>query len=109
MNKETKKRWCPYIKQTKRKHESGFRCFEIGYIADDLTTKVVIGKYSDHVWSYSIKPRTMDLNMDIMPGGEIRLHSFEGVKWRYAGSSAILESGWPDEEEINKYLTTQDE
>lgn len=45
----------PYFKKTRRKHDSGFACMEIGYcLVEDgrVTEKIVIGENTDHVWAY---------------------------------------------------------
>lgn len=46
-----KGKWFPYIKPTRRKHDSGYRMFEVGYIFEDEKTKIVIGDTADHIWN----------------------------------------------------------
>jgi len=71
----------PYIKPTRNKHESGFRCFEVGYIdeIDDknkVTKKRVLGTGSDHIFQdYMMligETKPFSLNMDLTMDGYIR-------------------------------------
>jgi len=43
---------CPYIKPTRRIHDSGFRIFEAGYCSekDGKFIRQVISSGSDHIW-----------------------------------------------------------
>lgn len=86
----------PYFKPTRRKHESGYRIVEIGYITVSGDRKQVIGECSDHIsWMEGLTEpgrRQPSINIDVDDGGHIRIYS--GFKWQdddYALSSALLE------------------
>lgn len=79
----------PYIKPTRYIHDSGFFCFEVGYILkiDDknrVTEKQVLGKGSDHIYQdYSMlssKKEPFSLNMDLTRDGHIRLFTHKEGK-----------------------------
>lgn len=92
-----------YIKPTRFKHDSGYRCFECGYILEmtDKNTvkrKQVLSTGSDHIYQDYMslienKPKYC-LNMDLTMDGYIRLWSHHGkVVWesdKYLLSSAEL-------------------
>lgn len=89
----------PYIKPTRHVHESGFRCFEVGYrkIGEDnrVSEKKVLGEYSDHIFTpSSVLGRSVSqINIDLTKDGYIRFFSWEGLlKWsmEYALSSMEL-------------------
>ena len=98
----------PYIKPTRRKHDSGFRMFEVGYCTlgkdNRLEAKRVLGETSDHIWVRSFevlgdKP-IQSLNIDLTMDGYIRFFCHdEGsqkgytLRWQdedFTFSSAIL-------------------
>jgi len=94
------KAYC-YIKPNRHKHDSGFRCFEVGYltIVKDKTKmkdKLVLGDYSDHIWFYDFLKENKDnkdLNMDLLIDGYIRIWSYEPLWWgslKFVCSSARL-------------------
>ena len=63
------KGYCPYVKQTRRKHDSGYRMFEVGYVnKNDTKDIIVIGSCCDHVW---IRCKN-DVSCDILDDGRIR-------------------------------------
>jgi hypothetical protein len=83
-----------YIKPTRLKHESGFRCFELGYctIGNDnkVDKKFVLSNWSDHMHTdfmqllgWGVVPLNMDLTLD----GHIRIWGSEKhiVKWEGEG------------------------
>ena len=93
-----------YIKPTRYKHDSGFRCFEVGYILkmdyknNKVVEKKVLGTGSDHIFQdYMMligeSPR-FRINMDLTCDGYIRIFSHGGqIVWDnedYAPSSAEL-------------------
>ena len=74
----------PYIKLTRFKHESGFRCFEVGYILkmskdNKVIKKQIIGTCSDHInQDYMMlinKFKPFCLNLDLTMDGYIRFFS----------------------------------
>ncbi len=76
----------PYIKPTRRVHESGFRCFEVGYILkmskdNKVAKKQVLGEYSDHIFQdYMMltgETKPFCLNMDLTMDGYIRLFTHD--------------------------------
>lgn len=95
----------PYIKPTRRKHDSGFGVFEVGYCKSNggyVTEKMILGERSDHIYFTNMfdevdivdiaarkigagyKPRkrgkgTFHLNMDLTLDGYIRF--FRDFKW----------------------------
>ena len=96
----------PYIKPTRRVHDSGYRLFEIGYCEVEgarVARKRVLGECSDHIWVRSMgclgDAPIESLNIDLTRDGYIRffVHD-EGrakgyhLKWQndIALSSSIL-------------------
>lgn len=101
-----------YIKPTRFKHDSGYRCFEVGYCSvDDKNNAVnieVLGNSTDHIWSYKCLlreaiPEASTWSMDLLNNGYIRIFSFYGeLKWTtpYGLSSMnweLIPSDKPDE------------
>lgn len=88
-----------YIKPTMRTHDSGYRCFEVGYCVVKnarVVDKLVLGNGSDHIWYNSLfkTSRQLDINMDLTLDGYIRIFSHSGTfRWEHdvALSSATLE------------------
>jgi len=83
MDKTTKKDWIKllrenkaycYIKPTRHKHESGFKCFEVGYLIinrqNRVEDKLVLGTYSDRNLNFNLQP-----NLDLTLDGYIRIYS----------------------------------
>lgn len=60
--------WTPYFKVTRRHHDSGFRCFEVGYCkvpyGQRATHKVVVGYVVDHIATayYGLTPFQVDID-----------------------------------------------
>jgi len=81
----------PYIKPTRLKHDSGYRCFEIGYCDLDQKTKravniEVLGTCTDHVWLQNALEHIKDLNLDLTTNGYIRIYGLNPniiFKWEY--------------------------
>ena len=70
--------WEPYFRPTRKVHDSGFRCFECGYLVlgDDYKAakKVVIASGVDHISNWFMncdKPTAID--MDLLLDGNIRV------------------------------------
>jgi len=90
------KAWC-YIKSNRRKHDSGFGCFEVGYLTlggdNKMKEKIILGEYSDHIWFYEIP--NLDINMDLSLDGYTRIFSSPVILWwgslGWVGSSVKLE------------------
>lgn len=106
--------WECYIKPTTRAHESGFRCFEIGYgvfNGGKIVKKVILSNYSDVVHLYDLFIRGAAFGserfcprLDLMAGGYIRLlPSANPFHWiALASSDAMLEAGTIDQDECEK-------
>lgn len=79
-----------YIKPTTKKHDSGYRMFEVGYLTegDDLKAKekLVLG-YSDCLWitDYELltgkvsSPEYTSISFDILLDGHIRIWGYDNV------------------------------
>lgn len=101
--------WNPYIKPTRKIHDSGYRCFETGYINEN-DEKVVIGSYTDHVWNFNHKGMPEFINMDLARNGCIRFFSHgEGIKWEDEDcySTMTLVAGKVSDEVIAKLKLNQ--
>lgn len=83
-----------YMKPTRRKHDSGFRVFEVGYCTigkgNKVVDKIVLAQYSDHVNTdyMSLIPGELPpicINMDLTVDGYIRIWSSgkETLCWEY--------------------------
>ena len=91
----TSKKASCYIKPNMYRHESGFRCFEVGYLIlgrdNKVDDKLVLGKYSDHIWN----DKGFELSMDLTLDGYIRIWNNGGIVWwgstEFTTSSASLE------------------
>lgn len=85
---KTKGRSMLYIKPLRRKHESGFRIMEVGYIGFDSTKREVLGECSDNIHT-DFKQLYSDLkipiNMDCTMDGYIRMWGSEKheLYWKY--------------------------
>lgn len=73
-----------YIKPNRHIHESGYRCFEVGYCTvekERIKDKLILSEWSDHFWHrreiLTDKP-PLEFNMDILKDGYIRV--FNGAK-----------------------------
>ena len=81
------KEYTPYIKPTRYVHDSGFRCFEVGYckIGKDnrVIDKKVIGIGTDHIWIENLTSsnRNVDVNLDLTRDGYIRFFSKFPLRW----------------------------
>jgi len=93
-----------YIKPNRYVHDSGFRCFEVGYLTigagNRMEDKLVLNATSDHIQLYNdyinngLKP-----NLDLLLDGYIRIYSLgakrEELYWwgnmDFVCSSAQLE------------------
>jgi hypothetical protein len=76
-----------YIKKNRYKHDSGFGCFEVGYIIIEnakMKDKLIIGEYTDHIWFNHLfkKEDLHTLNLDVTTDGYIRFFSHINIiKW----------------------------
>lgn len=101
-------KWFAYIKPTRRKHESGYRMFEVGYIRHDESEKVVLGSCTDHIWNMRMLGQRF--NIDLLNNGCIRFHADQGVMWdnnEWAVSTMGLEAGWVSDGIIEKLKSKQ--
>ena len=77
-DKIIKEKFLPYIKPTRRKHDSGFRIFEVGYCKLDgknrVSEKMVMGECSDSIWFRDLPTNKLfSLNIDLTYDGYIRI------------------------------------
>lgn len=87
--------WEPYFRPTRRVHDSGFRCFECGYlqVGDDkrAAKKVIIGVSVDHISNWLFNSPLGDgtaIDMDLLKDGHIRLFNHkQRLYWSLPGWS----------------------
>lgn len=99
--------WEPYFKPTTRVHDSGFRCFECGYlqIGDDkkVEKKVIIGVSVDHIsnWLFNAGPLGdggPGIDMDLLRDGHIRVFNHrQQLFWSLPGWSDAEIVGHPSQ------------
>ena len=86
-------KWEPYFRPTRRVHDSGFRCFECGYLIMSgnarAEKKVVIGTYVDNISNADFDGSIQEIRMDLLLDGNTRLFNH-----RYALFWDI--PGWSD-------------
>lgn len=92
-------RYLPYFRLTRKKHESGYLCMEVGYCMDD--GYLPVGYHSDVINLYDLlrplHPSSWHWNIDSADYGYFRLFGTNEVHWAEpVYSSAILEEGPPD-------------
>lgn len=72
------KAYC-YIKPNRYKHESGFRCFEVGYMTvgndNKVEDKLILNLTSDHIQLYQYSDVKLKPNLDLMLDGYIRIYN----------------------------------
>ena len=96
-----KQAYC-YIKPNRHIHDSGWRCFEVGYMTlgewNKVKDKLVLGDYSDHIQPFDYLDfkdgNVSSLNIDLTRDGYIRIHSHISIWWGsidYAVSSATIQ------------------
>lgn len=86
-----------YIKPTENIHDSGYGCFEVGYIIinrhNKKKHKLILGEYSDHIWNHESKG--VYISMDLLLDGYIRIFNNGHILWwgslNFTTSSATLE------------------
>ena len=114
--------WEPYFKPTARVHDSGFRCFECGYLQigdkNKAAKKVVIATMIDHImfseW-LSTKWVPQEVNLDLLKSGEIRIYNLERhLYWSIPGSSDACittnkEKTWPAYKDLDEIWKKQSE
>lgn len=78
---------CPYIKPTRRIHDSGFRVFEVGYCEEKdgkTIEKKVLGNCSDHIWIRGMEilgDKSLEsIHMDLTKDGYIRFFIWDEGK-----------------------------
>lgn len=100
-------KYVPCFKASRRKHESGWRMFEVGYMSCDSDEPdkdlIVWGTFPDviHIWEEYFPMGVFSLNFDISPKGWIRVRAMRKdmkVRWNFlASSDLMLEEGDPAE------------
>lgn len=98
-------RYHPYFRVTRKKHDSGYLIFEVGYCMDD--GYLPIDQCSDVIHMYDLlhfaDPNNWHLNIDSAAYGYFRIFGDKELRWRRpVVSSAILEEGVPDYTELEK-------
>ena len=83
----------PYIKPNRHVHDSGYRCFEVGYILEmtedrKVKEKQVLGEYSDHIYQdYMMlvgESKPFSINIDLTTDGYLRFFSHgKTLAWDY--------------------------
>lgn len=86
--------WEPYFRPTTRVHDSGFRCFECGYLQigdnNKAKKKVIIARGVDHItnWLFSLDNTAVPFDMDLLRDGNIRLFNCkQPIFWDIPGFS----------------------
>jgi hypothetical protein len=114
--------WC-YIKPTMYRHDSGYRCFEVGYLTMEgnrCKEKLVLNTHSDHIqlYDYDFKSELHSKlmpNMDLLLDGYIRifpLHTSKKLKYWWGSMDWVLSSAQLEEllqEEQDKLLEEDNE
>lgn len=80
--------WC-YFKPNKRIHDSGYRCFEIGYctLSKDgrrIKDKKILNQYCDHIWNLNFQNKEISytpINLDVLLDGYIRVFDSHNTLW----------------------------
>ena len=104
-----------YIKQTMRRHESGYRVFECGYLlaeeGEKPTKKIVISEGTDHVATDVLGladfNKAININLDLTLNGYIRIftRSNKPIKWQcedFGMSDMYIQFGQPLKDIENK-------
>lgn len=69
--------WEPYFKPTTRVHDSGYRCFECGYLQigakNKAVKKVVIATRVDNIMNSDWSRVLQEIHLDLLKSGEIRI------------------------------------
>lgn len=78
--------WQPYFRPTRKVHDSGYRCFECGYLkmgdGRKALKKVVVARGVDHIESAN------GAHMDLLRDGNIRVFRFgKRLFWSIPGFS----------------------
>lgn len=87
--------WTPYFKPTTSRHDSGFRCFECGYLVmgfdKKAAKKVIVGTNADNISSHSLgfMGPAVGFQMDLLLDGNIRVFSHKTRLWWHI-------PGWSD-------------
>ena len=115
MSKELKitKEYTPYIKPTRYIHESGFRCFEVGYCRvgkrNKVVSKKVLGHYTDHIWieNLTTKNKDVDVSLDLTRDGYIRFFGNKQLKWSDDIALSSMEIESINEKKCNEKIITR--
>lgn len=113
--------WEPYFKPTTRVHDSGYRCFECGYLQigakNKAVKKVVIAIGVDHIMNFewlTTEHALQEINLDLLKSGEIRIFNNKRLYWSIPGRSdahitAIEEDTYPAYEDLDEIWRKQSE
>lgn len=80
--------WC-YFKPNGHIHDSGYRCFEIGYCTLDkngkrVKDKMILNQWCDHIWNFDFqnnKASYTPINLDVLLDGHIRVFTQSAILW----------------------------
>lgn len=93
---DNKEKWQPllkerkafcYIKPNRHVHDSGFRCFEVGYCTlngSRIGEKLILSSGSDHFWHHKDflnDAPPLEFSMDILLDGYIRIFDRKVLTW----------------------------
>lgn len=110
--------WEPYFKPTRRVHDSGFRCFECGYLqvsknGKTASKKIVIGTGVDHISNWLFSGKSANVDFDLLKDGHIRIFNYrERLYWYIPGFSDAkitnrAEEAYPDYETLDELYEKQ--
>lgn len=115
-------KWEPYFRPTTKKHDSGFRCFECGYLVmgDDrkAAKKVIIARGVDHIsnWLFSPLGEGAQFDMDLLCDGNIRIFNHkQPIFWSIPGFSDAtiipnkVEAFWQEYDELDEIWEKQNQ
>lgn len=119
MSTNRKSVWEPYFKPTKRVHDSGFRCFECGYLqlsesGNRAAKKIIIGTNVDYISNWLSLEGPTKLDFDLLRDGYIRVFGSKGkLYWRIPGWSDAtitdeIENAYPSYDILDELYNKRD-
>lgn len=98
-------RYLPYFRPTRKKHSSGYLCFEVGYCMEDSYMPIACCSDVIHLYDllHCLEPNDWLLNIDSVDYNYFRIFGGKEVHWQEpVMSSAILVEGPPDYAELER-------